>query len=169
MDVLTEIHRSEGINIRGKAIHRVAVRGVIVRGRNLLMIHSTNVGDYKFPGGGVEAGETHLQALTREVREESGMSVTCIGLELGAVIEYDHPLEKEYDVFQMTSHYYPCAVRDGTGIQTLDDYERDLGFKPAWIDIEEVIQHNRALLYSDRPPAWLRREIFMLEYLKQTL
>ncbi len=74
------------------------------------MIHSANVGDYKFPGGGVKEGETHIDALTREIREESGMSVAHIGREMGTVIEYDLPKENEYDVFKMTSHYYQCDV-----------------------------------------------------------
>jgi len=59
MRLLTEIHRAGGINIHGKAIERTAVRAVVLCGRELLMIYSSKVGDYKFPGGGVDAGETH--------------------------------------------------------------------------------------------------------------
>ncbi len=70
MNILAEIHRAEGINIHGKTIHRSAVRAVICRGRELLMVYSANVGDYKFPGGGVDSGESHAQALAREVLEE---------------------------------------------------------------------------------------------------
>ena len=62
-----------------------------MRGRNLLMIYSANVGDYKFPGGGVDAGESHAQTLTREILEECGMSLRQIGSEIGAVIEYNIP------------------------------------------------------------------------------
>lgn len=133
------------------------------------MIHSANVGDYKFPGGGVKEGETHIDALTREIREESGMSVAHIGLEMGTVIEYDLPMENEYDVFKMTSHYYQCDVVGGFGIQELDEYERVLGFKPVWIDIDNAIQLNKVLLDSDKTPDWLRREIFVLEYIRQNL
>lgn len=133
------------------------------------MIHSANVGDYKFPGGGVNEGETHMDALTREIREESGMSVAHIGLEMGTVIEYDLPVENEYDLFKMTSHYYQCNVMDGFGIQKLDEYERVLGFKPVWIDIDNAIQLNKVLLDSDKAPDWLRREIFVLEYIRQNL
>ena len=69
MQILAEIHHAEGINIEGKTVHRNAVRAVILRGQELLMIYSANVGDYKFPGGGVNKGETHKQALVREVKE----------------------------------------------------------------------------------------------------
>lgn len=140
-----------------------------MRGRNLLMIYSSNVGDYKFPGGGVDEGESHAQALCREIQEECGITVAHIGTEIGAVIEYDIPVEKDFDIFKMTSHYYRCDVQGGFGIQKLDDYEQDLGFKPIWIDIDDAIQQNQALLESDMSPDWLRREIFVLEYIHQEL
>ncbi len=168
MKILTEIHRSSGINTAGKTVHRAAVRAVILRGRELLMVYSTNVGDYKFPGGGVDLGESHEQALARELREECGASLLSVDCELGAVIEYNHAKEAEYDVFKMTSHYYFCKAGDDLGAQNLDDYEKDLGFQPVWVEPGFAISANRALLDAPSPPEWLRREIFVLEYLRQT-
>ena len=86
MQILTEIHRAEGINIHGRAILRTAARAVILRGSELLMVYSSNVGDYKFPGGGVDIGETHQQALARELLEECGASLLSVDGELGAEI-----------------------------------------------------------------------------------
>jgi 8-oxo-dGTP pyrophosphatase MutT (NUDIX family) len=169
MPILTEIYRSEGVNIYGRMIHRTAVRAVIRRGNNLLMIYSSAVGDYKFPGGGVDQGESHEQALCREVQEECGMSLAKVGDEIGFAVEYDLPVEKEYDVFRMISHYYQCDVIDGFGAQKLDGYEKDLGFTPVWIDIDQAIQANELLLDSNTPPEWLKREIFVLHHLKQNL
>jgi 8-oxo-dGTP pyrophosphatase MutT (NUDIX family) len=165
MNILTEIHRNSGVNVHGKTIHRTAVRGVILRDRDLLMIHSTNVGDYKFPGGGVADGETHKQALCREVQEECGMRILYVGSAIGTVIEYDIPIEKDYDVFKMTSHYYRCDAESEFGTQKLDDYEQELGFEPIWISIADALLVNKALLHSDKSPQWLRREIFVLQYI----
>jgi 8-oxo-dGTP pyrophosphatase MutT (NUDIX family) len=167
--ILTEIYYHPGINIQGRAIHRIAVRTVILRGRDLLMVHSANVGDYKFPGGGVNEGESYEQALARELREECGASLLSVDGELGAVIEYNIPMEAEFDVFKMTSYYYFCQTEDGFGAQKLDDYERDLGFKPVWVNIDDAISANHSLLDSQTPPNWLRREIFVLEHLRQAL
>ncbi len=166
MPLLTTIYRTNGVNIQGRIVHRTAVRAVIQRGQSLLMIFSANVGDYKFPGGGVDAGESHAEALRREVREECGVELSYIGKEIGAVVEYDFDTQTGYDTFKMTSHYYRCNAADGFGAQSLDDYERDLGFKPVWISIEEAIQANQSLLASPPIPKWLRREVFMLEYLR---
>src|ERR1041384_6390167 len=138
MSILAEFHRFPGININGKTVYRTAVRGVILRGRDLLMIFSSKVGDYKLPGGGVAAAETHAQALRREVQEECGTSVVQIGPEIGAVIEYNVAQENDYDVFKMTSHYYHCEVTGAFGMQKLDEYEQALGFEPVWISIENA-------------------------------
>lgn len=131
------------------------------------MILSANVGDYKFPGGGVQPGETHEQALAREVAEECGMTLLHMGEEIGSVIEYNHDTETGFDTFKMTSHYYRCQVTDGSGVQRLDEYERDLGFTPVWVEIEETIRANKSLNGKVNAPKWLRREIFVLEYLRE--
>jgi hypothetical protein len=89
--------------------------------------------------------------------------------ELGAVIEYNFAKEKDFDVFKMTSHYYFCQAGDDFGVQKLDDYERDLGFKPVWVDIDFAISSNHSLLNSHTPPEWLRRENFVLEYIRQLM
>jgi len=38
-----------------------------------------------------------------------------------------------------------------------------------WIDIDESILANRLLLDSGKTPQWLKREIFVLEYIRQNL
>ena len=167
MQVLTEIQRASGINTQGRIIQRIAVRAVIFRGRELLMVYSANVGDYKFPGGGVNVSETHAQALARELLEECGASLLSVDGEVGAIVEYNLPMEKDFDVFKMISYYYSCKVKDGFGSQKLDGYEAELGFQPMWIDIDKAIEANKSL--STPSIEWLRREIFALEYLKQNI
>ena len=95
------------------------------------------------------------------------MSLLQVGREIGSVLEYIAPQKPDYDVFKMTSYYYQCDVQAGSGVQTLDEYEQDLGFLPVWIDLDQAIQANKLLLNIPELPDWLRREIFVLEYLKQ--
>jgi 8-oxo-dGTP pyrophosphatase MutT (NUDIX family) len=166
MQILTTIQRNEGVNINGRTIHRTAVRAVIQRGHELLMVYSANVGDYKFPGGGVDAGESHGQALARELREECGAELLSVDGELGAIIEYKIAEDEDFDTFKMTSYYYVCRVNEELSEQNLDGYEKDLGFQPVWVDIDAALAKNKSLLDANDPPDWLRREIFALEDLR---
>ena len=43
--------------------------------RNVLLVHNTDGGGWSLPGGKVEYGETLVEALNREVREETGLLV----------------------------------------------------------------------------------------------
>jgi len=167
MTILTTLFRADGVNIHGKTVQRMAVRAAILRGRDLLMIYSAKVGDYKFPGGGVDKGESQAEALRREVLEECGATLAHIGDEVGSVVEYNFAVEDEYDTFKMTSHYFLCDVADDFGLQHLDDYEVDLGFEPRWVSIDEALRANRSLLETESAPDWLKREIFVLEYLQR--
>ncbi|MCD4751568.1 MAG: NUDIX domain-containing protein [Anaerolineaceae bacterium] len=172
MKLLKEIFHNEDIDIEGKAITRNAVRGIIIdRQQKLLMILSQKVGDYKFPGGGVNSYESYEKALVREVREESGAEIKRIEADFGKVVEYDIPIEQEFDVFKMTSHYYLCQVEKEFGKQKLDQYEEALGFRPCWVSVDEALQTNQALLRdnSQNIPHWIKREIFVLKQIEKEL
>jgi 8-oxo-dGTP pyrophosphatase MutT (NUDIX family) len=173
MRLLKGIYHHDGINPLGRAIRREAVRGILLSGSRLLMIYSTKNGDYKFPGGGVKRNESHEQALAREVLEECGARIQRVAGPYGKVIEYDLPLEPDYDVFMMTSSYYHCLFDPQAALdrQHLDDYEADLGFRPAWVDLDAAIRTTHAVLQASNPPAprWTKRDTFVLEHLRQDL
>jgi 8-oxo-dGTP diphosphatase len=63
----------------GGVIRDAAGRLVLIKRRN-----EPGAGLWSLPGGRIEAGETDEQALVREIREETGLSVTA-GAMLGAV------------------------------------------------------------------------------------
>lgn len=162
-----EMVRTLNLPLDGKTQLREAVRAVIIKDKRLLMIYSLNGGDYKFPGGGVDINETKETALIREVREECGATVISIKDEIGKMIEFDRPLKEQYSVFKMISIYYLCEVDPIFGKQTLDSYEKNLGFTPVWVDIDEAIVVNKELIDSNRFPRWTPRELYVLEYLKR--
>jgi 8-oxo-dGTP pyrophosphatase MutT (NUDIX family) len=167
MKILAEIDRSPGLVHQGRRVTREAVRAIIFKGDQLLMIHSDFDGDYKFPGGGIKAGEDHLTALTREVNEESGAVLLPDITEYGKVIEYDHPIEKQFALFVMTSYYYNCRIESQMGIQHLEGYEMDLGFRPEWISISDALAVNQTMLkeHADKVQRWVRRETQVLQIL----
>lgn len=150
-------------------IFREAVRGIIKHESRLLMVHSSKDGDYKFPGGGVDVGETHEEALVREIQEECGAKVINIYSGFGKTVEYDIPIEIEYDVFKMISYYYVCNVAPVLGEKFLDEYEEKLGFEAVWIDIDSAIEANKTIINTKKydAPRWTQRELFVLELLKK--
>ena len=147
--------------IKYKTNKRYAVRGVIHYGNKLLMVQ-TNRGDYKFPGGGKEEGETDQEALLREIAEETGFVDVNIGPELGKTFEQnidtESPLpqwnaernsdgEPVVEYFQMESHYYECwlmSEKRAPGI--MDDYEEKLGFHGTFVTVEEAYKQNTKLM-----------------------
>ena len=162
-----EIICKPDLNLNGKTINREAVRGIIREDDMLLMVYSEVNGDYKFPGGGILVGETHTQALSREILEECGVETRYIGDPYAEIKELDKPLEEDFDLFKMKSTYYPCRVSDIFHELQLDDYEKALKFKPVWVTIAEAVLNNQIILHrKDKPaPRWTQRDLFILEKL----
>ena len=49
---------------------RNSARSIIVKDNKIAMIHSEKYDYYKFPGGGIEAGESPIDAMIRETFKE---------------------------------------------------------------------------------------------------
>lgn len=147
-----------------EVISRKACKAVIRKNNEILLIH-TNKGDYKFPGGGYKNGESLKECLFREIMEETGYKLVNIGDLLGYVIEQNHDKYEPEKYFTMESEYYSVEIDDSRqDLQNLDDYEKDLNFKPVFIDINKAIQNNQNILKDnnkDQNP-WVKRETEVL-------
>jgi 8-oxo-dGTP diphosphatase len=61
----------------------LAASAAIIRDGKVLVVRRARkpaLGVYTLPGGGVETGETLIEAVTREVREETQLSIEPVGL-----------------------------------------------------------------------------------------
>ena len=54
---------------------RHTVRGILIKDRQVLMVTGHGADFYWTPGGGVESGESAVDALRREIKEELGVNV----------------------------------------------------------------------------------------------
>lgn len=122
--------------------YRPSVRGIIFdeEGR-VAMIYSRKCHFYKFPGGGIEGEETHMEALAREIREETGMTlIPDSAEEFGEVLKVQKGDGEVIHVQQ--SFYYTCRVRGEIGAQELDEGEKELDFVLRFVPVEEAIRVN---------------------------
>lgn len=56
--------------------HIVAAAGVVENDQGEILLVKTHNGGWVFPGGQVEVGENIIDAVIREIKEESGINVT---------------------------------------------------------------------------------------------
>jgi 8-oxo-dGTP pyrophosphatase MutT (NUDIX family) len=145
---------------------RTALRGIILRNDNILLIRTLK-GDLKFPGGGLEANETYEEALIREIREETGYVNVSIqtGNDFASYIERKVDEFKLHTVFESRSYYLFAEIKDDERVTLkLDDYEEELQFQAEWISIKEaIIQNTYALLSDEGPNDWVERELTILK------
>lgn len=166
MRKLSEVNRYGPLPARVQISRRTAVRAIIWQDDRLLMIHSLVNGDYKFPGGGVEPGESHSEALFREVLEETGYSAVGEEELLGYAKEWRPSDLQGVQVLEMDSFYYFIDLASilNTPLR-LDDYEARLGFHPVWISPADALRANRRVLASDYVPLWTERDTAVLQIL----
>ncbi|TCT15613.1 NUDIX domain-containing protein [Natranaerovirga pectinivora] len=144
-------------------IQREAVRGIILNNDKILMMVSSK-NDHKLPGGGIESGETHYEALTREIKEETGFDCIGISKQVGKVFERKIDFFDSNYMFEMVSYYYICKLDKKKGKLELTESEKALGFKPVYIGIEEAIQaNNEFILKYPEGVIWTKRENLVLE------
>ncbi len=86
---------------------RAGAYAVILSGRSLLVTEEqSDITEFQLPGGGIDPGESPLQALHREVREETGWVVAPIR-KLTVYQRYTHM--PDYDLWaRKLCHIYLC-------------------------------------------------------------
>lgn len=149
----------------GKRCKRIAVRGVIKKENKYAMIHSAKYGEYKFPGGGMEDGETREDTLIREVREETGLVVKEDSIKyIGRTEEIRKGLYD--DIFEMTSYYYQCDFKEKLVPRELDDYEREYGYELEFVTLDEAIKNNESIKETKNIP-WIDRDTIIMDKLNK--
>ena len=145
---------------------RDSARSIIIRNSKIAMIHSLKYDYYKFPGGGIEPGESVTDALIRETAEESGLTVVPDSIrEYGYVHRIQKSTVKEDEYFVQDNYYYLCDVEERVNPQKLDDYESDEQFILEYVKPETAILSNRTKGHGPKDPVMLEREARVLEML----
>ncbi|MCL2440213.1 MAG: NUDIX domain-containing protein [Treponema sp.] len=163
-----EIYRDDKklLDFNNNIIFRKAVRAIILKDNKILMVFLGKTKEYKFPGGGVEENENPEEALKREVMEEVGYTVNKVIEKIGVMTEYAIANEGKGNIFKMVSEYYITDIEVNQNEQKLDNYEKELKYKPYWINIETAYNVNKNIIDNkcDTTP-WIKRETRVLEIL----
>lgn len=145
---------------------RPSVRAIIIKDGRVGMVHSLKYDYYKFPGGGIEQGESNEQALIRETLEEAGLVVIPLSIkEYGNVHRVSKSDHEGIDIFEQDNFYYLCEVESEVVSQRLDAYEKDERFTLEWIAPKQAIVVNRTHDHGPKNPVMLEREALVLERL----
>ena len=150
-----------------KRYKRPSVRGVIInKDKKVAMVYSRKFDYYKFPGGGIENDEAHIETLKREITEEIGLTVSVPSVaEYGSVLRIQKSRFEENVIFEQENFYYLCDVLSDENQQSLDEYEANEGFVLEYVSPDYAISVNRTHDHSDYDEYLIERESLVLELL----
>lgn len=112
-------------------IDRPGVYAVIENNdRQIAVIKTSN--RYFLPGGGIDIGESDIEALRREVVEETGYQVSILR-EIGEAVEYID-VEREGKHYKIRSRFYRVQLRS----KVRNGIEKD--HRLVWLLLEDVMK-----------------------------
>lgn len=130
-----------------KDMKTIRVVAAVIRSENKIFATARGYGEFKgqweFPGGKIEAGETPEEALAREIKEELETEI-----KVGSLI---HTIEYDYPTFHLSMDCFWCEIVNG-----------DLVLKEA----EDARWLTRDQLYD---VMWLPADITLIEVIKEQM
>ena len=125
----------------------IRVVAAVIKNENKIFATARGYGEFKgqweFPGGKIEAGETPQEALVREIKEELETTI-----QVGDLID---TIEHDYLTFHLSMDCYCCNIVEGE-LKLLE------AESARWLSKEE--------LYDVK---WLPADILLIEKIKKNL
>jgi ADP-ribose pyrophosphatase YjhB (NUDIX family) len=151
-------------NLSAKHFTRNATRAIVLNGDNILLLYTKRYHDYSLPGGGIDEGESNIEGLIRELKEETGAH-SVKDVEAFGLYEEFRPWHKEgFDIIHMQSYCYTCTIDDELLEPELEAHELSNGMHPVWMNIHQAISHNEeTIAKSDKKGLSIERETFLLK------
>lgn len=120
---------------------RLAVKAIIIKDNQVLTIKKMGkAGDYHhlLPGGGQEKGETIIEALQRECREEIGVEVVINKMQfVREYISANHSRDKYHHNFHQVELMFTCHLQTGETLKAgsnPDTNQVDI----VWVNLQEL-------------------------------
>lgn len=145
---------------------RNSARSIIITEGKVALIHSLKYDYYKFPGGGIENGESPVVAMIRETREEAGLVVDPESVkEYGFVHRIQRSDLDATECFIQDNYYYLCDTMDQLTSQDLDNYEAQESYRLEYVEPLVAINKNYSVKNSPYNKMMFEREALVLENL----
>lgn len=144
-----------------KVYEKYNIRGIVCIDGKFAMQCSKD-GEYKIPGGGVEAEENHAEALARELREEVGLVLVEESMrELGEITEIRRDIFDEEAKYICHSLFYYCEVTEERVPIAPTASEIKKGYQPIWATPEEIYETNTRI----GTDPWIKRDTAFIKML----
>lgn len=146
--------------MKSNVYDRCAVRSAIIDANMNTAILSVYDGKYyKIPGGGIEEGESEMEALHREMKEEAGCQIEVIA-KIGESAIFDPDKNKVFH-----SSCYLSRLSGKKGEPEFDEDEISRNYKLLWVNLGEAIElMEQTVVENDRHNRIHNRD---LEFLKK--
>jgi ADP-ribose pyrophosphatase YjhB (NUDIX family) len=153
-----------------KSFTRKATRAIVLNGDNILLLYTKRYHDYSLPGGGIDEGESNINGLIRELKEETGAHNVQNIQEFGLYEEFRPWHKPGFELMHMESYCYICSIDDELLEPELESHEIDNGMHPIWMNIHEAIRHNEHTIEnSQKKGLSIERETFLLKLIVNEL
>jgi len=157
-------------DMSAKSFTRKATRAIVLNGESILLLYTNRYHDYSLPGGGIDEGESNIDGLIRELKEETGAHNVQNIQEFGLYEEFRPWHKEDFDIIHMQSYCYMCTIDDELLDPELESHEIENGMHPIWINIHQAIKHNEhTIANSEKKGLSIERETFLLKLLVSEL
>ena len=138
---------------------RKTARAIVVNDEGMYaLVYAKKFNLYGLPGGGFELGETPVEALKREVMEETGCECNRIE-QLGIVSE-----NRAHANYTVLSYYFVVHTHTTDGVPNYTKGEMNLGTSLKWCTFEEMNRLVRNIKHETNQKRFLQaRDIVALD------
>lgn len=151
-------------------IRRSAARGVVTVGSEMLLMYTERYDDFSLPGGGIDTNEDVVDALVREIGEETGARRVRDIAPFGIYEELRPSYRDPKSMVHMLSYCFTCSVDRELGEPKLENYERANGMKALWVNVYEAIAHNERTVSTGKQAGLsIERETYLLRLVRDEL
>lgn len=112
---------------------RDSARLIYIKDGKIAMIKSHKYQYFCFPGGGIEKGETPIDALIREAKEEAGLIIDKKTIKEYGHVELKEKADEYHSIFIQQNYYYLACCSEKLAKQNLDQYEESEGFSLTFV------------------------------------